>query len=728
MAVALKRSSPGVLPVVGIFVLLLLSLWVMSDMAQNSMRFERFYFWLLLANAVALVVLAAIIVVNLIETVSRAWRGEPGSRLTLRMTVLFIVLSLAPVSVVYYFSITFLHRGIDSWFDVRVEKALEDALELSRNALDLRVRQVLEDAARIAQVMRETPDGIVPFALGDALDDSPATELTLFGINNRIIAIGSQDAGSIIPPLPTDEMNLRLSQGQVWHAVTPTRDDGLDIRIAVPIPATPLRPEPRVLQAIYPVDPRLSQLAVSVQQAFADYKEFAFLRAPLKQSFTITLSLALALSVLAAVWAAFRSSRRLLAPIHELAAGTRAVAEGHYHTRLQEGGDDDLGILLRSFNEMTAALAAARDEAERSRQVAAARSAFVEAVVQHLSSGVITLDAGGILRTANRAASAILEADLAALVDHPLAETAAGAGPLERFHEEIAPCLARGDRECAIQITVFGNAGRKVLIVRGARLPDLDDLRGGFVLVFDDVTTLIQAQRDAAWGEVARRLAHEIKNPLTPIQLSAERLAHKLKPCLDEEGSQLLARSTRTIIQQVEALKSMVNAFSEYARAPVIRLEPLDVNQLARDVVELYRAAAGEARFVMDLDDQVARIEADSGRLRQLLHNLIKNAVEATEGIENASVEVRTRCLREGGSCRSIELAVCDNGPGLMPEVSERLFEPYVTTKPKGTGLGLAVVRKIVEEHGGIIRAENRPEGGACLTIQLPATSTEKAA
>jgi len=719
MVAPLRRFATGILPMVGLFALLLVSLYVMSDAAQNSDRFGRLYIWLLLINTVVLMVLTVMIGMNLFDTVRQVMQREPGSRLTLRLVVMFIILSLAPVSIVYYFSIKFIERGIDSWFDVRVEGALNDALELSRTSLDFRLRRHLKQVEVLAQELRTVNAQLAPLTLSEQRQKVEASELTLFGETTRIIAVSSDDTTLVVPQFPAEEIVLLLKQGQSYVGLEPISEGGLQVRVVVPVPKADPISEPRMLQALFAVDSRISTLANSVEGAFDAYKELAYVRTPLKQSYTITLSLVLLLSVLFAVWTAFYSSRRLMAPIRELAEGTKAVAEGEFSKKLPVGNRDELGFLVRSFNQMTARLASARDEADRSRGQLERQRTYLEAVLKHLSSGVLTLDRNLVLRMNNAAADHVFGVELEHHIGRPLADIARHFKALERFYESILPMLAGDAGEWEEQVMLFSGAGSRTLICRGVRLPEQSAMRGGHVIVFDDITELIRAQRDAAWGEVARRLAHEIKNPLTPIQLSAERLQRKLMPQLGEKDASMLGRSTHTIVQQVESMKAMVNAFSDYARAPAMQLATLDFNSLIGEVADLYRSNERGVKVQLDLDDSMPYIEADAGRLRQLLNNLVQNALDALEGRSGGLLEVRTRCMEETG-CRFVEFSIADNGPGVGQDMLHNLFEPYVTGKAKGTGLGLAIVKKIVEEHGGIVWAENRSRGGARIVIRLP--------
>jgi nitrogen fixation/metabolism regulation signal transduction histidine kinase len=421
---------------------------------------------------------------------------------------------------------------------------------------------------------------------------------------------------------------------------------------------------------------------------------------------------------MAALIAAFHTARRLVAPVADIAQGTRAVAEGDFSTQLPvPRHDDELGFLVASFNAMTRQLARARDTAARSQQLVEAQRAYLETVLGRLSTGVMAFDADLRLRTANNAAHQILHLELESCLGRPVTSLAEGHSRLRPLVELIKGKLL-GQEESREELTLFSGEGRQVLLCRGSPFTDAEGARG-HVLVFDDITTLIQAQRDAAWGEVARRLAHEIKNPLTPIQLSAERLRRKYLHKTPAEDSQVLDRATHTIVQQVEAMKTMVNAFSDYARAPKMHAEPLNLDRLAAEVAELYMGTGSHELVQVSLGCGSVRVNGDPLRLRQVIHNLIKNAQEALNGRSDAQIRVTSR-VRSDEDNAYVELQVRDNGPGIDEDLLGRLFEPYVTTKTKGTGLGLAIVKKIVEEHGGMIWAENR-DPGACITLRLPA-------
>lgn len=724
---ALKRFFTGLGPILAFVLLLLVSLVLMSNATQESARFGRMYSVLLVINALGLIALGGLIAWNLFTLLRQVRRGQAGARLTVRMVAIFVILSVTPVLVVYYFSLQFLHRGIDSWFDVRIERALDDALELSRSALGIRMRELLRHTEVVADDLVDIPDDQIAMALDDNRRLSGASEFTLIGANGHIIASSSRDPTTIVPHRPSDAILMQLRQSGSYIGLDSVGDAGLNIRVAVRLPASLSTTEPRILQALYPVAERTSALAETVQATYAKYRELAYLRKPLKTSFTLTLSLVLLLSLFAAVWAAFYSARRMVAPLQDLAQGTRAVADGNYETQLPESGEDEVGFLVESFNDMTRRLARARDETRRSQQQVEDQRRYLETVLSQLSTGVLTLDENGRLFTGNKAASQILRVALDDESGKTLEEISQRHPHLHPLEHALRARVVKTsptstpDDDWREEIILLGPSGRQILMCSSTPLSASGGFFAGRVIVFDDVTDLIQAQRNAAWSEVARRLAHEIKNPLTPIQLSAERLRHKYLGKIQVEDSDAFDRLTRTIVQQVEAMKAMVNAFSDYARAPRMQLRDVDVNELITDVVELYRASNSEIDLETALADDLPPLEADTDRLRQVLHNLIKNALEASPSDGAARVRIETLFVK-GPSRNLIEIRTRDFGRGLPENMTEDIFDPHVTTKTKGSGLGLAIVKKIVEEHGGVVWAENETKG-ASVIMQFPVVS-----
>lgn len=702
-------------------VLLLGSLYLMGVATENSAQFDRLYSPLVIINLAGLVILLVLLGVNFQRLRRQHRERVVGSRMTVRLIVIFVILALIPVSIVFYFSLLFLHRGIDSWFDVRVEQALNDSLSLSRNALDSRMRLLLDQSKSMVLSLSDVSEAQLALGLNDLREQSDATELMLMDASGRIIASSNIDPIIIVPNKPNAAVLSQMRNRGRYTGLDVVGDLGLHIRVLLEIPGGDPIAGPNIFQALYPVSERVRRLTDSVQDAHAQYERLIYLREPLKFSYTLTLSLVLLLTLLVAAWAAFLSARRLVYPIQVLATGTRAVAAGNYEKRLPLPGNDEMGFLVQSFNDMTRRIGLAQSEAKHSQQHAESQRAYLEAVLRRLSSGVMTLSKDQVLRTVNDAACHILETKLDAYIGCTLAEIQTDNPRMGIFIERIRHSLEQGQPEWVEEVARFSSQGRQVLMCRGASLPGVGEMGAGHVIVFDDFTMLIRAQRDAAWGEVARRLAHEIKNPLTPIQLSAERLRHRYLPLLPGEDGSLLDRSTNTIVQQVEVMKEMVKAFSEYARAPHLETVPIDLNRLIREALDLYQN--DDIDIAAELAPNLPRIDADRGRIRQLLNNLIKNAMEAPRKDERPRIMLMTRHVHSEAA-DLVEMDVIDNGEGFPDAIIGELFEPYVTTKPKGTGLGLAIVKKIVEEHGGMIRVQNLATGGAAVMVRFPALLT----
>jgi nitrogen fixation/metabolism regulation signal transduction histidine kinase len=791
-----RRIRPLVPWVSALVVLVLMgSLYLLTDALQNSTRYESLYIWLVGINVGGVLFLVIVVGANLWRLLQSVRAHVPGARLTMRLLRAYVLLGVAPAAIVFFFSMNFIQRGIDSWFDVRIEQALNDALELSRASLEVRMREALRLTTRTARQLSDSASAMAgdgrsalatmpslqqglgslgnldagashPAASGDLgsagvpverasdelavleLDglrrETDAVEMTLFGAGGRIIASAADGSRGLVPTRPGESVLAHVRQGNNYLGLEPLASppaasdaaggkveamDALGVRVVIPLDRYATSADHRLLQAIFLVDARLATLADSVQTAFHQYRELIYLRHSLKQNFVMALGLALLLSVLTAVWLAFLAATRLTEPIRELVLGTRAVADGDYARRLPVQRTDDLGLLMRSFNTMTARIAESAEETRRLKDEAEATRDYLETVLQHLSSGVLTLGEDGQVRHANAAAASLLGVPLGDLIHASLPAVCVRFSHLQPMCEALQSWLRQdGAGELMREVRLMNDGERSILMLRGAPLAHdwAQGLRpgeeGGLVLVMDDITAIIQGQRDAAWSEVARRLAHEIKNPLTPIQLSAERLRRKLGPVLNEADGHVLERATHTIVQQVEAMKHMVNDFAEYARMPQSRMLPLDLGALVRDVVDLYRGGAVRVRY--ESADAALWIEGDALRLRQLLHNLLKNAAEALQEAAQPTVGMSPSIrvtLNAREDTHQIELCVADNGSGFPVDLLEHIFEPYVTTRPKGTGLGLAIVKKVVEEHAGKVRAFNAPEGGARVLLSFPA-------
>ena len=722
VAAPLRRY--GLYGLVALGVLLgLIALLLLARSVENSTQFSRWQPWILLFNACAVVFFAVALARKIWQLVRDYRNHVPGSRLTARTVSVFGVLLIAPLLVVYLFSLDFLNRGIDSWFRVEVKQGLGDALVLSRASLDLRMR---EQGRRTEEFARDLTfaDGSRLLILLDAeRRRTGALEMVIFGRNGEQLASSSEGTEAVLHTRPPTELLLQISENRPYVSLEPRADGAYVISTAAPIPSIGLSSaNARFVLALYGVPQQLAALSEAVQHTYSQYGELAVLREPLKNSFRLTLTLVLLLAMLVAIYLAIFSAQRLMRPVQDLIEGTRAVGKGDFAMRLPLSSRDEMGFLVHSFNDMTKRLKRASEEATRSREIVEQERERLAVILARLSTGVLVLDPTLQLRIVNEAAGSILGVDLSADIGRNLAEVAgSGSERLGRFVYEISIRLGADQAEWREQFELPPDR------VLSCACSPLDAAAGeaGYVIVFDDITTLLQAQRDAAWGEVARRLAHEIKNPLTPIQLSAERLRRRLLGNLPSpEDAELLERSTRTIVQQVEAMKAMVNAFSEYARAPELKLVAFDVNDLVTEVAELYRVPDGVVDVRVQVDPVLGSIRADRGRIRQVLNNLITNGIEAVAEVSGGWVEITTQRV-QGAQEDSAVITVTDNGHGFQKEMLARVFDPYVTSKQKGTGLGLAIVKKIIEEHGGRIEADNRPEGGACVRVVLPVAAKE---
>ncbi len=705
-----------------LFLVLIASLYVLGTMALRLDQFGRYYYWLLLGNIVALLFIAVLISINGWRLVKEFRARVAGSRLTVKLVILSVLLALMPVTLVYGFSIRFLRANINSYFDLEIEQALDDAIELSRESLGLQMRTLQRDTLGVAQQLVGVSESVAVIALNNLTVETEASEMTLIGPDNRIVAsTGLLDNIAVQPNRPDDDLVARAQQGLSYVGVDPIGDGELYIRVVTPVFSEDATLDNSVLQALYPIAERSSDLAESVQSSYQQYRQLVFLRKPLMISTMLSLSLALLLSVMMAVWFAFYAARRMMMPVHDLVQGTRAVAEGDYGTRIyKRSKNDELGFLVQSFNYMTLQLEQSRDAAQKSQREVESQRAYLQAVLGQISSGVVTLDAENLVRTYNQSALNILGPEISQLEGRALQQDLHDNSIAAQFADQIAEHISSSSsNDWAAEIEVLNQTGRHFLFCRGAKLHDVAGEPAGMVIVIDDMTTIISAQRDAAWSEVARRLAHEIKNPLTPIQLSAERLRHKFAQKLDGDDVDVLSRLTQTIENQVDVMKSMVNAFADYASAPKLTLIDTNINQLLQDVTELYRANDDDANFTLVLDTNLPSIPVDLPRMRQLIHNLIKNALEARQSEDAAQIRITTR-VAQAKTQKMLEIITTDDGPGFPVETLSRVFEPYVTSKPRGTGLGLAIVKKIVEEHDGTIKAENRSTGGAMVTVQLP--------
>ncbi|WP_417549289.1 ATP-binding protein [Methylophaga sp.] len=715
MAFQLIRGlSSGTAPYFSLALMLLLLAYLLSAATQDTSRLNDLFLYIFGLGLVCLLLLAGILARGLYRLYRDFKRKAPGSRLTLKLVSLFVLLIVGSTSIVYGFSVHFLQRGINSWFDVKVEQALEDSLELSRNAFGIRMRTLLRQTRMMAGVLSELPDSRLTNSLRELVQLSGALDISVWNMNGQLVVSSIENPAIFLPEAPDESIVRRLQQGEDYIGLDPAANDELELRAAVMLPRKSILAEERYLHVAFPVNDHLSSLGKNVQDAYTDYKELSYLRKPLVTIFTLTLSLIVFLTMLASIWFAVWISRRMVQPLQELAAGTQAVASGNYNMQLTASGHDEIGFLVRSFNQMTQRLTQARNASDRSHRLLEQQTSYLTTVLGSLSSGVITIDNDLYLRTSNVASSKILGVNLQQRLESSLDTLGKLNDNLHSFSLLIQNYTFKSVA-WQQQIELNQPKGRQTLMCHGTPLP----AETGWVIVFDDITALLQAQRNAAWGEVARRLAHEIKNPLTPIQLSAERLQHKYASLVPPDQTETLQKLTDTIVQQVEAMKDMVNEFSDYARSPGLQLEDVSIGQLLREVLTLYQSHSNHQFTLLNSPTEI-RIKVDKNRIRQVFHNLLKNAIEASEEADKAVDIVISYHLVVQQHMPWLEIIINDQGPGFPHDMIDKLFEPYATTKIKGTGLGLAIVKKIIEEHGGDVWAENLNPEGAGIIIRLP--------
>jgi len=693
-------------------------LFLLATASANTALFARGYDLLLVLNGAMVVLLMGLVIYQLLRLRRNLKAGVFGSRLAARLVLLFALVAVLPGALLYGVSVQFLGKSIESWFDVRVDRALEGGLNLGRSALDYLLKETTNKATQLALTLQEAEPGGMVMRLNRASEQAGIYEAALFSASGSVLGVAGVSGSTLTPEPPPAQALRRARLQQPYSAIDQMGDQGLMLRVVVPVnsadPTEPLR----VLQVVEPVPKQLQQDAEKVQSGYRDYQEISFSRTALKRLYALTLTLTLLLALFSALGLAVVLSEHFSRPLGLLAEGTRAVAQGDFSRRHPVQSRDELGVLTESFNTMTAQLAEAQHKEEQSRQAIETTRAYLESVLANLSAGVLAFDDAFRLRTANPGAAVILQQPLVELVGVPLADWERRIPALGPFAELVADGFRSSrdghwQRQAALSVSNHTRA----LLMRGSGLPG--EPAPGCVVVFDDVSELVQAQRDAAWAEVARRLAHEIKNPLTPIQLSAERLAIKLAGKLEGGDRESLVRGTQTIVAQVTAMKHMVDDFAIYARQPRPgAMQRVDLNILLLDVLALYENL--RPHVSLKLAEQEALIQGEPTRLRQVFHNLIQNALDAQTDIADPAYEFAI-----DASGDEVVLSFTDAGSGFPEDMMRHAFEPYVTTKAKGTGLGLAIVKKIVDEHAGRVTIENRAPRGARVTLHFPRERTQ---
>ena len=725
-------------------------LFLLAAASENAQLFEDYYSWIFGANLTVGTALFVLVSFLLARLYSRYRRGRFGSKLMTRLVLLFTVMGIVPGIIIYMVSVQFVSRSIESWFNVEVESALESGVKLSRGALEASLGDLRARSRRVASELSDMSDATLVTQLSKIAEREQLQDVLVVSENGRLIATAGGKLTRLAPELPSQAMITRAKTFDGFGVIEgesgtgPATTSDLRLRVVVVIlgdgSLISLGSGLRYLQVLQPVPEQLAANAEALRNAYSSYQERALARDGLRRFYLITLTLVLLLAVFAAMVSAFLLATDLAQPLLLLAEGTKAVAEGNLSPRPIVATSDELGTLTQSFNTMTLQLADAREAVERNRQALEDAKAYLESVLANMSAGVLVLDDQLRLVTFNASASRILHHDLTPFQGCAFASVSsvvAFSQPvIDAFSNQNAQAAGESaeaatpywQQQIEIPRRMFGEDGdgEIILLARGGRLPVGSG--SGYVVVFDDISDLISGQRSIAWAEVARRLAHEIKNPLTPIQLSAERMMMKLQTKLAPTDAALLERGTNTIVNQVLAMQQMVDNFRDYAKTPPPQLQSLDLNALIEEILELYPDTSEVCSMHSQLSADLPRVLGDATQLRQVVHNLLQNAQDATAESDAtrdaARIEVMTETVHyaeaEGGTRTAVRLTVADNGPGFDARMLARAFEPYATSKRRGTGLGLAVVKKIIEEHGGRIEVQNRKDGpGARVLILL---------
>lgn len=684
-------------------------------LATNSgSPLSEYFWWLIAAGGLIVTILLAMLLRYGWLLLRHNRHNMLGSRLTRRLALMFTLIAVLPGLFLFGVSAQFISYSINSWFGNDTAQALESSLTLSKSALDNTLDNTIEQAAalQVEIISRTSMGGTAAEALRLSGETARFSQVGLYNPADGTTELISNPAA--LPPPPAEkEVAEELQRHGSSRSVT-SINGKLYAQGWLALPAA--QEKGKALFFRRPIPDNVARDAELIENARSKYAELTYAKQGLQTFFLITLLAAALLSIMLALVIALYFARRFIEPILSLAEGAKAVAQGDFSQPRPVYRNDELGQLTRLFNHMTEQLAIAREAEALNRIRQEAARHYLETVLESLTAGVITLDETGRLKTLNRSAENILGLPLSELSGSNWHDWPQSVPQYLLLTELFQTILATEHTGKPVQTAYTGGDEARILLAKATPLPA--DNGGGTVLVFDDITLLVRAQKEAAWGEVAKRLAHEIRNPLTPIQLSAERLAWKLQDKLGEQDAQILARSTDTIIKQVAAMKEMVEAFRNYARAPALKLEKQDLNKIIEEVLLLYEA--GACTFDAVFSNIPAVMYADATAMRQVLHNIFKNAAEAAEEAAQPQVHIHT-----ANADGQITLTVANNGKSFGKDMLANAFEPYVTDKPTGTGLGLPVVKKIVEEHGGRIALSNPAEGGACVKITLPALVEE---
>ncbi|MBE9548483.1 MAG: HAMP domain-containing protein [Proteobacteria bacterium] len=720
----IRRLLFKTLPVAAGLVLLLGALFLIADVKEGSDRFARHYVWVLVLTIAALIVMLVSIASRLIKLYRQVRREKPGARLTATMVRTFLVLTIPPALIVYLFSVQFLNETINGWFDVKVESALSDSIELGQRFLEMQTLQARNQVRQIADDLDMTPGNQLATQLLRRVSAVGPVELSVMDYRGRIFRTANIDPNELVPSRPNDFALLQATERGTYAAAEPAAGDSLQVRVLSQLPDQREGTD-YLIQALYPLPQNFTELAGNIQSEYERFQRVDYLRDSLKQSFMLILSLVMMIAILLTILAAMNAARRLVRPISDLAEATESVAGGDLERVIISKQQDELGFLIHSFNLMTTELKEASRQNNQAHDLLQRQREYLRTVLSRLSAGVMSFDGEGHLITSNESSSKILAMPLQQMEGSTLETISARHPQIKALAERILAAISLGESNWREELKLTREGSPLVLMCRGSLLPEHESATAGLVVVFDDVTVLDQAQREAAWAEAARRMAHEVKNPLTPIRLSAERLQYKLAKKLNEKDRDMLQRATDTIINQVDALKDLVDDFGDYAQDTATNvglsqgLARLNLDALIREVAGMYTDPQRPDLINLQLAGGAHPLTGNTGQLRQFLHNLIRNATEAVNGKADARIEIRSSITSEQ-SPANIVLEILDNGSGINKSISERLFQPGTTSKPGGSGLGLVISHKIVTAHKGSIQLRNREHGGAVVEVRFP--------
>ena len=695
-----------VVALIGIALLILLA----KSLSNSELVSGDTFRLLLIFNIIFICALIILITTQLAKLLQNVKKEIIGSRLTMRLVLSFATVVIIPVTIVYLVSVSFLTKSIESWFNVQVESALQGGLSLGQKTLDILLKDMELKAKSMAYSIGAADESSGPEILNDLREKFSIQEAVIFDANSKILGV-SGDYLTPLPALPKQEDLMRASEG--FFGKIEEIEGKIFMKAYVPIPKKELLQTDKIIQITQPIPESISAIALSVESVYEDYQALAYSRSSLKIIYTMTLTLVLLLAILSAVAASFVISRRISKPISLLAEATRQIAKGKYNKTIPENSRDELGLLVKSFNSMTMKLNDATKSSEKSRERLEIARAFLDTILTHLSSGVIVIDMNGVIKLHNITASKIFKFKKINMTDVKFNINISKNKIYQPIIQKINSVIISKKFIEEQSFEYNTNNKKNEEIIRIQITPLKSEKNISYILVIDDITELSKGQRNQAWSEIARRLAHEIKNPLTPIQLSAERIEHKLKDKLTNEDLLMLNKSTATIVNQVQALKTMVNEFSEFSRPSEKKIQAFNLVELFENIIDLYQATNIKIKLIKI--NNLISIKADENKIRQIIINLIENA---KDGLSEEIIPKITINIIDNK--KTVTFIIKDNGMGISDELMGRIFEPYVTSKTNGTGLGLAIVNKIIEEHSGRIKIKRNKTKGTSVLVELP--------